>query len=204
MYELESYGCYLNKTLSLVPKEILTFWFAGNPTAWREAWFKKDPQFDAEIKSRFETWLEPAKNGHLKDWQATPEGALALTILLDQFPRNIYRGMPQSFAYDPFALQSAESALGRGLDQQMTTAQRMFLYLPFEHAEDLEKQNRSVDLCRQLPEDQSGLKAHTLQYALLHHDIIKRFGRFPHRNAILGRASTPEEIAFLQEPHSSF
>jgi len=186
------------------PQEILTFWFAGNYTAWREAWFKKDPHFDAEIHSRFSTWLEPAKTGLLKDWHSAPESALALTILLDQFPRNIYRGTPQSFAYDSFALQSAELALGRGFDRQMTTAQRMFLYLPFEHAENLDKQNSSVDLFRQLPEDQSGLKAHALQYALLHHDIIRRFGRFPHRNAILGRPSTPEEIAFLKEPNSSF
>jgi len=186
------------------PQEILFFWFDGNYTKWREVWFEKDPHFDAEINSRFGSWLEPAKAGHLKDWHSAPESALALTILLDQFPRNIHRGTPQSFAYDSFALHSAELAVDREFDRQMTTAQRMFLYLPFEHAEDLEKQNRSVDLCRQLPEDDSGLKTHTLQYALLHHDIIRRFGRFPHRNAILGRASTPEEIAFLKEPHSSF
>ncbi len=194
----------MTKTQIFDPQKILTFWFTENPAEWREAWFKKDPQFDAEIHSRFETWLEPAKNGYLKEWQHSPESALALTILFDQFPRNIYRGTPRSFAYDSLALESAELALGRGFDRQMTTAQRIFLYLPFEHAEDMEKQNRSVDLFRQLPEDRLGLKAHTLRYALLHHDIIRRFGRFPHRNAILGRTSTPEEIAFLQEPHSSF
>lgn len=183
-------------------RHILDFWFGAPDSADfgkpREAWFKADDAFDAEIRRRFEAALDEAHAGSHDGLAATPEGALALTILLDQFPRNIYRGTPRAFAFDPQALAVARQALAAGHDQAVAPFQRTFLYLPFEHSESLADQERSVALFEALG-DENGL-----DYAVRHRDIIARFGRFPHRNAILGRESTPEELSFLEQPNSSF
>lgn len=177
------------------PAAILAFWFA--PDA-RERWFAPDPAFDAEIGERFADLIEPAAAGRLDDWRSRSEGALALCLLLDQFPRNIWRGTPRAFAYDPAARRVAADAVAAGLDRGLRPEERHFIYLPFEHSEDLADQERAVALIAALGDPG------WYDYAVRHREIIARFGRFPHRNAILGRASTPEELAFLNEPNSSF
>lgn len=183
-------------------RQILDFWFgapdSGGYGKPRETWFKADDAFDADIKQRFEGPLEAAAAGTHDGFAVTPEGALALTILLDQFPRNIYRGTARAFAFDPKALALARQALAAGYDQAVAPFQRTFLYLPFEHSESLADQERSVALFEALGDENS------LDYAVRHRDIIVRFGRFPHRNAILGRESTAEELIFLEQPGSSF
>lgn len=187
--------------------DILHFWFGAPGTAicgtFREAWFKKDPAFDDEIRRHFLGATEAAARGELDRWQADREGALALVVLLDQFPRNLYRGSPKAFAADPKAREVARTAIERGFDMQCLSCERMFFYLPFEHSELLPDQERSVDLFKRLAEDDPS-RAGIVPYALRHHEIIQRFGRFPHRNIALGRESTEDEIAFLKEPMSSF
>jgi len=187
--------------------DILHFWFGAPGTAicgtFREAWFKKDPAFDDEIRRHFLGATEAAARGELDRWQVDREGALALVILLDQFPRNLYRGSPKAFAADPKAREVARTAIERGFDMQCHSCERMFFYLPFEHSELLPDQERSVDLFKRLAEDDPS-RAGIVPYALRHHEIIQRFGRFPHRNEALGRESTEDEIAFLKEPMSSF
>ncbi|MBW4492012.1 MAG: DUF924 domain-containing protein [Oscillatoria princeps RMCB-10] len=187
-------------------EEILGFWFGqpgeagyGKP---RKVWFVKDPAFDQEVRLRFLADYELAAAGKLEDLQSTPAGCLALVILLDQFPRNMFRGQPQAFATDSQALFVAQHAVDRGFDKQMLPVQRWFIYLPFEHSENLEHQRRSVELFRQLSDDPDS--ADTIDYAVRHLEIIERFGRFPHRNKILGRETTPEEAEFLKQPGSSF
>jgi uncharacterized protein (DUF924 family) len=167
--------------------DVLAFWRAAGPGKW----FKKDATFDAEIKARFLESCEAAATGQLSHWEATPEGALALLILLDQFPRNIFRGSARAFAADPLARAVADRAIGRGFDQRIPASERQFFYLPFEHSEDLADQERAVALVRAMGD------ADLLKWAELHADIIRRFDRFPHRNAVLGRITTPEEQAFL-------
>ncbi len=190
--------------------DILTFWF-GPPsepghTQPRGRWFEKDPAFDAECARRFLSTHEEAAAGGLQSWRDEPRGCLALLLLLDQFPRNLFRGTPRAFATDAQAREVARHALARGLDVSLPPVWRWFFYLPFEHSEDIHDQRLSVSLFEMLalrnPRDPGSTG--TLEYARRHHDIIARFGRFPHRNAILGRESTPEEVAFLQEPNSSF
>jgi uncharacterized protein (DUF924 family) len=192
--------------MSLVT-DILHFWFGQPGSAlrgtFREAWFKKDPAFDDEIRRHFLGSTEAAARGEHDRWQADPEGALALTILLDQFPRNLYRGSPKAFAADPKAREVADAAVARGFDRGFPSCERLFFYLPFEHSETLADQERSVQLFRKLAEDDPA-RAEVIPYALCHQEIIQRFGRFPHRNEALGRESTAEEIAFLKEPMSSF
>lgn len=162
---------------------------------WREAgaerWFKKDAAFDDEIRRRFLTSYEAAAAGKLSLWEQSAEGALALLILLDQFPRNMFRGLPRAFASDALARAVAAGAIVRGFDSQVEPAMRQFFYVPFEHSENLADQERGVALYKAAG-DADGLK-----WAELHADIIRRFGRFPHRNAALGRVTTPEEQAFL-------
>jgi uncharacterized protein (DUF924 family) len=175
--------------------DILAFWFAPET---RPLWFERDPAFDADIARRFGPMIEEAADGRLAFWGKEPEGALALCLLLDQFPRNIWRGTPRAFAYDIFALGVAEEALAAGHDRALPPDRRLFLYLPLEHSEDLGRQERCVALMAALGDPI------LLDYAVRHRDIVARFGRFPHRNAILGRDSTPEEQAFLEEPGSSF
>jgi uncharacterized protein (DUF924 family) len=169
------------------PDTVLAFWRAAGPTKW----FAKDDAFDAEIRKRFLLTYEAAANGELVDWEATAQGALALVIVLDQFPRNMFRGSARTYAADPLARAIADRAIARGCDQQVAASERTFFYLPFEHSEDPADQERCVALHRAAG-DAEGLK-----WAELHADIIRRFGRFPHRNKVLGRATTPEEQAFL-------
>jgi uncharacterized protein (DUF924 family) len=169
------------------PETVLAFWRAAGP----DKWFKKDAGFDDEIRRRFLETHEAAAASQLADWEKMPEGALALVIVLDQFPRNMFRGSARAFAADPLALAVAERALARGFDQTVDVAERTFFYLPFEHSEAIIDQERCVALFRTTGD------AEALKWAELHADIIRRFGRFPHRNAVLGRATTPAEQAFL-------
>lgn len=188
--------------MSLTAADVLVFWFGPPPHATRDAWFRKDPEFDATIRERFGDAVAAALAGAFQAWRASPHGALAHVILLDQFTRNIYRDTPQAFAGDSLALDTAQSAIGQGFDRQLDAYERWFLYLPFEHAEDWAMQQRSLALFEQLAAD-TGDRA-PLQWAEKHAEVIRRFGRYPHRNAILGRPSSPEEIIFLAQPGSAF
>jgi len=188
------------------PEEILDFWFGRKGEEgygeFREAWFLKDPDFDREIRDRFEAVYEEAAAGRLEAWKETARGSLALIIVLDQFPRNMYRGDARMYAADGLALASAQHAIERAYDRELPPFQRLFMYLPFEHSEDLEDQRFSVELFRGLAEE-TGSEDLTV-YAARHMEIIERFGRFPHRNELLGRRTTPEEARFLEGPDSSF
>jgi uncharacterized protein (DUF924 family) len=175
----------MHTTSVMTPQDVLAFWRAAGPAKW----FAKDDAFDAEIGARFLATHEAAAKG-LLSWEETPEGALALLLLLDQFPRNMFRGTPRAYATDPLALAVAKRALARGFDTQLP-ALRVFFYLPFMHSEELADQERCVALVRGLGDEEA------LKFAVDHEDIIRRFGRFPHRNAILGRTTTAEEQAFL-------
>ena len=184
---------------------ILDFWF-GAPGSLgygdeRSEWFRKDPAFDEAIRLRFEGAVETALAGGFVEW-TDDRGTLARVLLLDQFTRNIYRESPRAFAGDALALRLAREAVERGADRSLISVERWFLYMPFEHAEDLLAQKAGVELFARLGE-QTGLVGQ-LQWAKRHAEIIRRFGRFPHRNAILGRASTPDELAFLSTPGSGF
>lgn len=171
----------------VTPETVLAFWRAAGP----DKWFSKNDAFDAEIRSRFLPTYEAAAAGKLASWEDKVESALALVIALDQFPRNMFRGDKRAFAADPLARQVADRALARGFDQQLPPAERTFFYLPFEHSENLADQERCLTLYRALG------NAENLKWAELHADIIRRFGRFPHRNAMLGRDTTAEEQTFL-------
>lgn len=192
-------------------ESILTFWF-GHPSAkdygqYRKAWFVKDPEFDQQIRQRFLPDYERAAAGKYDNWQADSQGAIALLLLLDQFPRNLFRGDPCSFATDPKALSLAKHLVDTGRDKSLLPAHRFFAYVPFEHSENLADQTRCVELMQNLidtvPTLDEGLKG-GLDYAIRHKAVIERFGRFPHRNEILGRESTTEEIEFLKQPGSHF
>lgn len=187
-------------------REILDFWFtqpdAPNFGKSRQAWFQKDQEFDQQIRHRFFDDYQLAKNGELNTWQEHSSSCLALILLLDQFPRNLFRGDAQAFATDDQALAVAKYAVAQEYDQTLVPVQRWFIYLPFEHSENLADQQESVKLFQKLKgEPDSDL---VIDYAIRHLNIIARFGRFPHRNQILNRPSTPEEIEFLQQPGSSF
>jgi uncharacterized protein (DUF924 family) len=169
------------------PESVLAFWREAGP----EKWFKKNTAFDDEIRQRFLETYEAAAAGQLSGWEQTVEGALALAIVLDQFPRNMFRGDARTFAADPLAYAVAERALARGFDQHTPMPERQFFYMPLEHSEKLEDQERCCALFHAIG------NAHLLKWAQLHADIIRRFGRFPHRNVLLRRATTPEEQAFL-------
>ncbi len=192
--------------MSLV-QDILHFWFGQPGSAlrgsFRDAWFKKDPAFDDEIRRHFLGTTEAAARGEHDRWQVDPEGALALVLALDQFPRNLYRGSPKAFAADSKARAVASAAIDRGFDRGLPSSERLFFYLPFEHSESLADQELSVELFKRLAEDDPS-RAEIVPYALRHQEIIQRFGRFPHRNVALGRESTDDEIAFLKEPMSAF
>lgn len=188
-------------------QEILDFWFlpAGSPGhgVSRTEWFRKDERFDGEIRERFGTTIEQAIAGGLRDWDASAEGTLARILVLDQFTRNAYRGMPEAFAGDQLALAAARALADSGGDKNLTVLQRWFAYLPFEHSEDAAMQERSVALFTTLSELAPGFDS-ALDYAHRHRGVIARFGRFPHRNPILGRASTPDEVDYLNQPGSGF
>ena len=171
----------------ITPADIVTFWREAGP----KKWFEKDAAFDDEIRRRFLAVHEAAAAGKLATWEQNAEGALALMILLDQFPRNMFRGDARAFAADPLARAITAGALLKGFDAQVSNEMRGFFYLPFEHSEDLADQERCIALYKAAG-DADGLK-----WAQVHADIIRRFGRFPHRNAVLGRATTPEERGFL-------
>lgn len=185
---------------------VLDFWFgrAGSPGYGqaRPQWFRKDAAFDAEIRRRFGELHRRAMAGELDGWDADPATLLALIIVLDQFSRNLFRDDARAFAADTAALAAAETMLGHAWDTTLLPVQRAFAYLPFEHAEDRAAQARSVALFGQLA-NEPGDDGY-LDYALRHQAIIERFGRFPHRNHVLGRLSSAEELAFLSEPGSSF
>jgi uncharacterized protein (DUF924 family) len=172
---------------AITPADVLAFWREAGP----DKWFTRDEAFDAEVRDKFLGTYEAAVAGTLAAWEDTAEGALALAIVLDQFPRNMFRGSARTFAADPQARAVASQALKRGYDQDVPEAERGFFFLPFMHSEEIADQERCVALYRAAGDD-DGLK-----HAEQHADIIRRFGRFPHRNPLLGRATTPEEQAFL-------
>jgi len=180
-------------------ERLLAFWFADGPDAFRKAWFTKDDAFDATCRDGFGHLVVPAREGALDGWAATPEGALALLLLLDQFPRNLFRGSAEAFASDPHGLAVARDAvLARRVDLALTTTQRVFVYLPFEHSEAMADQDLSVALFEGLRDDPRHARPDgAIDYAWRHRVVIRRFGRFPHRNAALGRASTPAEQSWL-------
>ncbi len=171
------------------PNDVVGFWRGAGP----EKWFKKVSAFDEAIRLKFEPTHFAAARGEYDKWAETPDGALALVILLDQFPRNLYRGSGHQFATDGKARAIAKAAVERGFDRQVAPELRNFFYLPFEHSENLADQEYSVALCAEAGD------ADNLKWAKIHRDIIARFGRFPHRNAQLGRATTEEEQDFLDE-----
>lgn len=171
------------------PSDILTFW----RDAGYERWYGKDDAFDQELRDRFMSVWEAARDGKLDAWQESDDRVLALVIVLDQFPRNMFRNDPRAFSTDALARSVAARAITEGRDQRINPELRSFLYLPFEHSEAMHDQERCIELFR-TKGDADGLK-----WAELHADIIRKFGRFPHRNAVLGRATTPEEAAFLDE-----
>jgi uncharacterized protein (DUF924 family) len=184
----------------MTPEQILDFWFAGDPGMRRVVWFKKTDAFDVEC-AQFSEAVAGAPTGAYDDWAATPLGALALLILLDQLPRNLHRGSALAFAGDEKARSVARAAIGRGFDRDLTVFERMFMYLPFEHSEDLADQDESVRLFELL---RGGLEDDPVRYAQDHRAVIRRFGRFPHRNAALGRTNTPEEEKYLAQPGAGF
>jgi uncharacterized protein (DUF924 family) len=169
------------------PASVLAFWRTAGP----DKWFNKDTAFDDDIRLHFLETYDAAVAGELSDWEQTADGALALTIVLDQFPRNMFRGDALTYAADALAREVAERALARGFDRQVPSPEWQFFYLPFEHSEAMADQERACALCAATGD------ADLLKWAQLHADIIRRFGRFPHRNAMLGRATTAEEQAFL-------
>jgi uncharacterized protein (DUF924 family) len=183
-------------------KDVLHFWFGATPGVRLKAWFVKDPAFDEEIRKRFLPLYESATAGALAGWTGSARSALALIVLTDQFPRNLFRGTARAFATDPLALATAAHVIAQSWDAKMLPVERMFVYLPYEHSESLADQDRSVELFAPLavfPETPDAA-----DYAERHRVIVKRFGRFPHRNAALGRPGTPEEIEFLKQPGSGF
>jgi uncharacterized protein (DUF924 family) len=192
----------------MTPQDVLDFWFGAPGSATdgqpRREWFVKDAAFDATIRERFGATIDAAVAGGLRDWDDSgPQGVLARLLVLDQFTRNAWRGQPASFAGDALALAAARQLVDSGADRLLTPLQRSFAYMPFEHAEDAAMQERAVALFAALAAQHAGFDE-TLDYAQRHRDVIARFGRFPHRNAILGRVSTPAETAFLQQPGSRF
>jgi uncharacterized protein (DUF924 family) len=185
--------------------DVVGFWFSDHA---RKLWWNGGKAFDDEIRTTFSDTVAAALDGQLDSWQADADGALALVLVLDQFTRNIFRGTPQAFSGDVRARAVANASISRGDDRAQSLERRMFLYMPLQHSEELADQKRSLTLFTAWAAEHEG-DARTeadkdLVYAQRHHDIIERFGRFPHRNKILGRTSTPEELEFLAGPNSSF
>ncbi len=175
--------------------DVWRFWFEEGP---KERWFQKNPDFDRAIAERFGSLPDAALSGVLSHWTSTPRGALAQVLVLDQFPRNLFRGEARMFQYDAAARAAAADLIAAGHDQGMTVDERCFAYLPFEHSEALDDQDRAIVLFTDLG------NPNYLKYAHAHRDIIVRYGRFPHRNAALGRESTPEERVYLATPGAGF
>ena len=185
---------------------VLAFWFGAPESAdfgrARRAWFVKDPAFDATIARLFGAQIEAALGGGLSAWRATPPGQLARILVLDQFTRNVFRDSARMFAGDELALAAAREMVDAGLDRELVPVQRWFCYLPFEHAENLADQDRAVALFETMRDDPDAGDA--LEWAIRHRDVIRRFGRFPHRNELLGRVSSAAELEFLKQPGSRF
>jgi uncharacterized protein (DUF924 family) len=186
--------------MNLQPSDILEFWFEADAAEHRAKWFEKDTAFDT-ICTRFTAAIRDARAGRFDHWAATPQGALALIVLLDQLSRNVFRGSAEAFAADAHARKIARATIEAGFDMRLTPVERMFVYLPFEHAETIADQNESVRLYETL---RGMLADKTIDYADRHRDVIVRFGRFPHRNAALGRINTPEEEAWLAQAGAGF
>ncbi len=186
--------------------EVLAFWFGREDEPgygeFREAWFRKDPEFDQQVQERFGPLYERAAAGELDGWREEARSCLALVICLDQFPRNMFRGDRRTHATDYKALETAGYALERALDRELPPFQRVFVYMPFMHSESVEDQRRSVELFGLLAREPGATDV--TEYAVGHMEIVDLFGRFPLRNAILGRETTPEEAEFLIGPYSSF
>jgi len=172
-----------------MPEDVIAFWFEAGP----KNWFKTSETFDETVRARFANTVDAAAAGKIDDWSGTARGALALVLLLDQFTRNLNRGKPETWANDAKALAIAEAAVARGFDTQLSQEQKRFFYMVYMHSEDRDVQTRSLDLCKNCDDEEHN------KYARHHADIIARFGRFPHRNVILGRKSTEEELAYLSE-----
>jgi len=189
---------------------ILEFWFGSvlpdgsAPKEKSARWWRKDPQFDALVRSEFSDDIARAARGELDSWKATARGRLALLVLLDQFSRNAYRDTPAAFANDKSALAIAQEGIDVGQDRELRGDERGFFYMPLMHSEEATAQERAVEAFRRANEELGGYFEKSLEYAIRHRDIILRFGRFPHRNAILGRESTAEELEFLKQPGSGF
>ena len=188
-----------------LPRDVLDFWF-GAPDSpeygtARDLWFRKSDATDATIRARFGADVEAALAGERDSRASGPHDTLALVLLLDQFARNLFRDTPRAFAGDPQALRLAHALVERGEDRKLAPVERWFVYLPFEHSESLSMQEEALCLCRQLAAEGYG---EALVWAQKHHDVIARFGRFPHRNALLGRSSSTEESDFLAQPGSRF
>lgn len=175
---------------------VLAYWFGAGMA---ERWYKRDPVFDDEVRRRLLPLHQRAAAGELDGWQDSAQSALALIILLDQVPRNLYRDDPRAFATDAKALSVTRRALEGGLDRELSQVERLFLYLPLEHCESLKEQQLCCELVGALDQNPEWH-----DYAIQHRDIVARFGRFPHRNDLLGRETTPEEADFLEQPGSSF
>jgi uncharacterized protein (DUF924 family) len=185
-------------------QEVLDFWFGMGAARGkaRPEWYRKDPAFDEEIRRRFGALLEAAARRELESWRDAPASLVALVVVLDQFSRNLFRDGPRAFAQDAYARECARQALARGDEAALLPVERQFLYMPFEHGESLADQELAVERMASLeafPETKG-----IAEWARRHEAIIRRFGRFPHRNAALGRAGTPEEIEFLKQPGSGF
>jgi uncharacterized protein (DUF924 family) len=187
-------------------QQVLDFWFGapGDPDRGRAraAWFTKDAAFDAQIGERFGDLVDEARAGGLSGWVADPRSALALLVTCDQFPRNLYRDRPEAFSLDVRALALASEMVARGWDRRLLPVERLFVYLPFEHSESIDDQRESLRLFATLRDDPDA--GSSWEWAVKHFEVIERFGRFPHRNAILGRPSTADEQAFLLQPGSRF
>lgn len=195
----------------MTPDDVLSFWFGppgSSPFENEPVWWRKDDAFDTTVRERFGAAIDDAGAGRLASWEAAPRSSLALVILMDQFSRNAYRGTPRSFALDRAALDVVRRMIARRADTELGPAERAFVYLPFMHAEDLAAQDEGLVcfaiLVEETPEALRPKVLNNLIFGVKHRRIIERFGRFPHRNAILGRASTDAELAFLKEPGSSF
>lgn len=184
--------------------ELLTHWFGPADVYGksRPEWFRKDPDFDNQLRDRFLSLVESAARGELQDWEAHSRGCLALLILLDQLPRNLFRGKARAFATDPEARRVCRHVLHQGWDRRFLPVERMFVYLPLEHSESMPDQDECHRLMLELGPYPETASLH--EWAEKHRAIIRRFGRFPHRNAALGRESSPEEVEFLKTPGSSF
>jgi uncharacterized protein (DUF924 family) len=197
-------------------ESILTFWFEDlkdgemPPEEKMKMWWEKDEATDEYIRTNFESDLLSAMEGGLQEWKDSPRGILAFIILLDQFSRNIYRGLPAAFSQDSIALKTSARGIEKGFDKDLHPAQRVFFYMPYMHSEDIRMQEKSLQLFRGLEKEFKTFPkllpalSENRKYAEAHYDIIKRFGRYPHRNEILGRESTSEELEFLKQPGSSF